>query len=278
MCEPADGESTNFDENDELGPNNPVMPQKKLPSTAIAPPVERMVSYMDALGNKQTVSESAYGTTAGLNPLSAGSSWASIVANPDQAKNYRQMGQSGEMLYDSDERPDRPTNESFVGGTITTSRRGMMDSSRRGSLQSGSPLDAPEGSLSKSGQVQLQQGEEGSYGGEVGVGSQGFGARSLQAGEGDVQQTLGPAGTPEQSGTPADVANSDLQQDPTMPVVTPTSSVVPDVNYIVPTSERSEQMIAFDPNDPNSAYVARGPVSSSLRSRRAGWGSNIFQV
>ena len=240
---------------------------------------EQMVEYTDALGNKQTVAESAYGSSMGLNPLTAGTNWASILANPEEAKKYLGMGGAGEMLYPGGKKPTQQVMTSFLGTDPTSGKKAVQDpTDRRGSLGRGSPLEAAEGSIAPDGQVALQDVGEDSFGGEVGTGLQGFGARALLAGEGSVETTLGPAGTPEQGGIPTEVANSDLQQDPNMPVVTPTESVVPDVNYIVPTKEKSEQMMAFSPNDPNAAFVARGPVSSSLRNRRTGWGSNIFPV
>ena len=47
------------------------------------PPAQ--VSYTDALGRTQTVDQSAFGTTMGLNPLSAGTNWNKILADPEQA-------------------------------------------------------------------------------------------------------------------------------------------------------------------------------------------------
>ena len=244
-----------------------------------APQQVRQVKYTDILGNEQIVDESAYGQTAGLNPLTAGTELNRILANPDLAKNYLGMESAGEMLYPGGRKPQQTAMTSFLGTQAQSGKVATPDpTDRRGSIDRGSPVAVPEGTVPRDGQVAVQSLQEGSFGGEVGTGSQGFGARALQAGEGNVELTLGPAGTPEQGGVPTESANPDLQQDPNMPVVTPTESVVPDVNYIVPTTERDEQAIAFNPNDPNAAYVARGPVSSNLRNRRTGWGSSIFPV
>ena len=56
-----------------------------------APQQVRQVKYTDILGNEQIVDESAYGQTAGLNPLTAGTELNRILANPDLAKNYLGM-------------------------------------------------------------------------------------------------------------------------------------------------------------------------------------------
>ena len=129
--------------------------------------------------------------------------------------------------------------------------------------------------MPSAGTVPLQDTEEQTFGGQVGTGEESFGRRALMSGEGTLEETLGPVTTPDQSGVPSPTANPDLQKDPNAPLVSASESVAPDVNYIVPTVEREEQVISFVPNDPNAAYVARGPISSNLRSRRTGWG-NVF--
>jgi len=244
---------------------------------APAPPPVRKVKFTDALGREQTVLEDDYGKTTGLNPISAGTKWASILANPAEASKYRQMAASGEMLYPGGQKPPTASLASLLGQTATAGTKvAPITQDRRASVTTGLPV---EGFVPQAGRV-TRQDMPGDYvgGGEVGVGDQGFGKRALSAGEAEIVQSLGPMGTPEQGTLPTEIANSDLQLDPNTPVLTPTGSVVPDVNYIVPTSERTEQQIAFYPNDPNAAYVARGPISQNLRNRRTGWGSAIDYV
>ena len=45
---------------------------------------ETRYEYEDLLGRKQNVSESEYGKTMGLNPLTAGTRLQSILANPTE--------------------------------------------------------------------------------------------------------------------------------------------------------------------------------------------------
>jgi hypothetical protein len=106
-------------------------------------------------------------------------------------------------------------------------------------------------------------------GGEPGVGQQGFGARAL-GGNDQVVENLPPPGA-EQTETPVSQAQSDLQLDPNIPPLGPGQSVVPDVNYVLPTSGQ-QQIIAFSPNDPQAMYTARGPLSRNLTSARTGFG------
>ena len=49
---------------------------------------ETRYEYEDLLGRKQNVSESEYGKTMGLNPLTAGTRLQSILANPTEAAKY----------------------------------------------------------------------------------------------------------------------------------------------------------------------------------------------
>jgi len=106
-------------------------------------------------------------------------------------------------------------------------------------------------------------------GGEPGVGQQGFGARAL-GGSDQVVENLPPPGA-EQTETPVAQAQSDLQLDPNIPPLGPGQSVVPDVNYVLPTSGQ-QQIIAFSPNDPQAMYTARGPLSRNLTTARSGFG------
>jgi hypothetical protein len=236
------------------------------------PPPSDLVSYTDALGKTQNVNQSDFGQTMGLNPLSAGTAWQKILADPSQAAKYQGMGKSQDMLYPGGVRPDQATQESFLG-TRAVGRMDNRTPDRRSGIASqfaGSTEGQPDGS------VALQDTAEETFGGEVGAGEKGFGRRALLSGEGTLEENLGPVGTPEQSGIPTTSSNPDLQTDPNAPIITSRESVAPDVNYIVPTSERKEQVISFLPNDPNSAYVARGPISSNLRSRRTGWGNSVM--
>jgi len=226
-----------------------------------------MMEYTDPLGRKQTVSEADYGKTMGLNPLTAGTRWNAIMANPEEAAKYNSMGKSGDILYPGGTRPDRQIQESFLGKRAVG--RGDPASPDRREAIAGQFAGAQEGT------VPLQDTEEQTFGGQVGTGEESFGRRALMSGEGTLEETLGPVTTPDQSGVPSPTANPDLQKDPNAPLVSASESVAPDVNYIVPTVEREEQVISFVPNDPNAAYVARGPISSNLRSRRTGWG-NVF--
>ncbi len=232
-----------------------------------------MVEYTDPLGRKQTVNESEFGNTMGLNPLTAGTRWNQIMANPDEAAKYNAMGQSGEILYPGGVKPDREIQQSFLGRKAV-GRADPRAPDRREAVAS-QFAGAQEGIVPPAGTVPLQDTEEQTFGGQVGTGEESFGRRALMSGEGTLEETLGPTTTPDQSGVPSPTTNPDLQQDPNAPLVTASESVAPDVNYIVPTVEREEQVISFVPNDPNAAYVARGPISSNLRSRRTGWG-NVF--
>ena len=235
------------------------------------PPAQ--VSYTDALGRTQTVDQSAFGTTMGLNPLSAGTNWNKILADPEQAAKYQGMGKAQDMIYPGGVKPQYATQESFLG-TKAVGRRDTRTPDRREAIAS-QFAGATEGQIPPGGNVPLQDTEEETFGGVVGAGEEGFGRRALLSGEGTLEENLGPVGTPEQSGVPTTAANPDLQTDPNAPLITSRESVAPDVNYIVPTSEREEQVISFMPNDPNAAYVARGPISSNLRSRRTGWGQTV---
>ena len=118
-----------------------------------------------------------------------------------------------------------------------------------------------------------QQAGSATPGGEVGVGSQSFGARAL-GGADDVVENMAPPGA-EQTDTPVSQAQSDIQPDPNMPVVAPGASVVPDVNYVLPTANK-QQLIAFSQNDPRAVYTARGPLSRNLISERTGFGSKFI--
>jgi hypothetical protein len=229
------------------------------------------VSYTDALGNKQTVGSDVFGKTMGLNPLSAGTDWNKILADPAQAAKYQGMGKAQDMLYPGGVKPQYAQHESFLG-TKAVGRRDTATPDRRAGIASqfAGSTEGQEG-----GKVVLQDTAEETFGGQVGAGEEGFGRRALLSGEGTLEENLGPVGTPEQSGVPTTAANPDLQTDPNAPLITSRESVAPDVNYIVPTSEREEQVISFMPNDPNAAYVARGPISSNLRSRRTGWGNSV---
>lgn len=110
-------------------------------------------------------------------------------------------------------------------------------------------------------------------GGEVGVGSQSFGARAL-GGSNQVVENMAPPGA-EQTDTPVAQAQSDIQPDPNLPMIAPGSSVVPDVNYVLPTANQ-QQLVAFSPNDPRAVYTARGPLSRNLISERTGFGSKFL--
>tara|TARA_B000000609_G_scaffold21396_1_gene13259 strand:- start:9758 stop:10495 length:738 start_codon:yes stop_codon:yes gene_type:complete len=231
--------------------------------------VINQVEYTDLLGNKQVVNESEYGKTMGINPLRAGTDLQRIMANPEEAKKYAAMGKSNDLIYPGGKKPDPKVNRFFVG-TNVTAPEGPLSADRRDALATG------EGTLGRSGQVSQQMTDETTFGGEVGQGEEGFGRRALIASEGQLETTLPPTYTPEQSDVPTTAPNPDLQTDPNVPPVTPSESVAPDVNYIVPTAERQEQVISFTPNDPNAAYVARGPISSNLTSRRTGFGSGII--
>jgi hypothetical protein len=110
-------------------------------------------------------------------------------------------------------------------------------------------------------------------GGEVGVGSQSFGARAL-GGSNQVVENMAPPGA-EQTDTPVAQAQSDIQPDPNQPMIAPGSSVVPDVNYVLPTANQ-QQLVAFSPNDPRAVYTARGPLSRNLISERTGFGSRFI--
>lgn len=231
--------------------------------------VINQVEYTDLLGNKQVVNESEYGKTMGLNPLTAGTRLQAIIANPEEAKKYSAMGKSGDLLYPGGKKPDRPVYRSFVGTNVTAPETDPS-MERRDSLATG------EGTLPESGQVPTQMTGEETFGGEVGTGETSFGRRALLSGEGQLATTLGPTYTPEQGTLPTPTGNPDLQTDPNVPPVSPTESVAPDVNYIVPTTERKEQVISFVPNDPNAPFVARGPISSNLVNRRTGFGNGII--
>ena len=87
------------------------------------PPPSDLVSYTDALGETQNVNQSDFGQTMGLNPLSAGTAWQKILADPSQAAKYQGMGKSQDMLYPGGVRPDQATQESFLG----TRAVGRMD-------------------------------------------------------------------------------------------------------------------------------------------------------
>lgn len=234
---------------------------------------ETRYEYEDLLGRKQNVSESEYGKTMGLNPLTAGTRLQSILANPTEAAKYRMMGKSGDLLYPGGKKPTRDVQPDYLGTNIVGAL-GDPSRDRRDAIAMDSVGD--EGMLQREGQVRAQDTDEETFGGEVGTGEESFGRRALVAGEGTLQQTLPPTYTPEQQTIPTTSTNPDLQTDPNVPPVTPSESITPDVNYIVPTSQRQEQVISFVPNDPNAAYVARGPISSRLTSRRTGFGSGII--
>ena len=116
--------------------------------------------------------------------------------------------------------------------------------------------------------VPQQQGSA-TPGGEIGEGAQGFGARAL-GGSDQVVENLPPPGA-EQTETPVAQAQSDLQLDPNIPPLGPGQSIIPDVNYVLPTTGQG-QIIAFSPNDPQAMYTARGPLSRNLTTARTGFG------
>lgn len=118
-----------------------------------------------------------------------------------------------------------------------------------------------------------QQGGSATPGGEVGVGQQSFGQRAL-GGADQVVENMAPPGA-EQTETPVSQSQSDVQPDPNLPTIAPGASVVPDVNYVLPTSAQG-QIIAFSPNDPQAVFTARGPLSRNLITERTGFGSKFI--
>lgn len=142
-----------------------------------------------------------------------------------------------------------------------------FDNSKRGQFLKGQGAGYAS-EVSDDAMVQQQMGSA-TPGGEIGEGQQGFGARAL-GGNDQVVENMAPPGA-EQTETPVGQNQSDLQIDPNIPQLGPGQSVVPDVNYVLPTAGQ-QQIIAFSPNDPQAMYTARGPLSRNLTTARSGFG------
>lgn len=123
--------------------------------------------------------------------------------------------------------------------------------------------------------VEQQPDQEGPVGGEPGVGEQGFGRRAMLGGEGELAEDMSGQES-YQTDIPAEVAQGDVAADPNIPMPTPNANIIPDVNYVVPTMEREENLVGFVPGDPGIAGYASGPLSRSLSARRAGFGNRII--
>lgn len=142
-----------------------------------------------------------------------------------------------------------------------------FDNNKRGQFLKGQGAGYSS-EVSEDAMVQQQMGSA-TPGGEIGEGQQGFGARAL-GGNDQVVENMAPPGA-EQTETPVGQSQSDLQIDPNIPQLGPGQSVVPDVNYVLPTTGQ-QQIIAFSPNDPQAMYTARGPLSRNLTTARSGFG------
>ena len=212
----------------------------------------------------------------GYNPRGkqVSSSNASNIPNYKYITNFLSEAQStefreGERRDVGDPTADKEflgTNKILGDETVLT---GMtpFDNSKRGQFLKGQGAGFSS-EISGDGSVEQQMGSA-TPGGEIGEGQQGFGARAL-GGSDTVVENMAPPGA-EQTETPVGQTQSDLQIDPNIPQLGPGQSVVPDVNYVLPTAGQ-QQIIAFSPNDPQAMYTARGPLSRNLTTARSGFG------
>lgn len=181
------------------------------------------------------------------------------VGQPDADKDFLKRGELGNALANT-----------FGGGMGFNNVTSPFSTKSRGRfLKDTGGQFANE--ISNKASVEMQGGSA-TPGGEVGVGQQSFGARALGGSE-QIVENMAPPGA-EQTDTPVSQAQSDVQPDPNMPAIAPGSSVVPDVNYVLPTSAQG-QIIAFSPNDPQAVFTARGPLSRNLITERSGFGNKF---
>jgi hypothetical protein len=109
-------------------------------------------------------------------------------------------------------------------------------------------------------------------GGEPGVGSQGFGARALIGGEGELIQPIDPQSFSDPSNTmPAIAPPSDVAMDPNYVEPSPGQAPISDVRYNIPFINAGPGA-ALIPNSRNAAARVAGPISRGLMSARSGFG------
>lgn len=222
---------------------------------------------------------------------------AQVMGNPELREEFTMGAPSGPFLYQDGQAPKRPDVRQSVYGTLRqVGDLGVPPPSVSAAAQptlaqtpipgAGAPAarasalrrDDATAEVPVGATVQRQEYAADVMGGEPGVGEQGFGRRALVAGGGDLVDTMPPPFSQEQTDQVIATSNPDLLVDPNTPALGPSDSVAPDVNYIVPTSERENQLIAFLPNDPRAVAVARGPLSQNLVARRqtTGFGRNLM--
>ena len=108
-------------------------------------------------------------------------------------------------------------------------------------------------------------------GGDIGVGSQGFGSRALIGGEAETVMPEGNESNAVNTETPAEVAPSDVAMDPEYQIPGPGKQYMNDFNFSIPFM-RNPNVIAFLRNSRNARRFAKGPMSRGLMSARSGFG------
>lgn len=202
------------------------------------------------------------------------SSNASNIPNYKYITNFLSEAQSTEFREGERRDVGDPTGDKeflgrnrILGDETVLTGMTPFDNSKRGQFLKGQGSGFSS-EVSGDASVEQQMGSA-TPGGEIGEGQQGFGARAL-GGSDTVVENMAPPGA-EQTETPVGQSQSDLQIDPNIPQLGPGQSVVPDVNYVLPTAGQ-QQIIAFSPNDPQAMYTARGPLSRNLTTARSGFG------
>jgi hypothetical protein len=107
-----------------------------------------------------------------------------------------------------------------------------------------------------------------------GDGAQGFGQRALAGDEAAIVATDATQSNANETGLPAEMAQSDLQMDPNYVTPSPGKIYVGDQEYNLPTIGQS--LSAFTPNSRDAAMRAAGPISRGLMSMRSGFGRRFF--